>query len=330
MVTITKHPDGPDFDCAEGDTILRAALRSGLGMSYSCNVGSCGNCRFELIEGTVAHARADAPAWSERDLKRNRWLGCQARPQGACKIKFREDPDAVSRDRPAIRQGELVSVTQVTRDISEFTIRIEGDDGFRPGQYALFHAPGIEGGRPYSMSNIAGEGLWTFLIRRVPGGAVTSYLFDTAKPGDRLTLDGPYGTAWLREDIDRDILLLAGGSGLSPMVSILRGAAASGLLGQCRVRFYYGARTQADLFDPAEVFGDLSRRILFTEALSEKVADWSGPSGFLHDVVQEELGDILRDHEMYFAGPAAMSAAVQRMAHENGLPLSHVHFDEFY
>ena len=154
MATITTHPDGTEFACAEDDTILRAALRAGLGMSYSCNVGSCGNCRFELIEGTVEHARSDAPAWTERDLKRNRWLGCQARPVGDCRIKFRADPAAASCDRPTRREAELVSVTQVTRDISEFTFRVEGDDVFRPGQYALIYAPGVDGGRPGCIGTI--------------------------------------------------------------------------------------------------------------------------------------------------------------------------------
>ena len=74
MVEISLAPDGTVFECAEGDTILRAALRAGLGMAYSCNVGSCGNCRFEVIEGSVTHLREDPPAWSERDLKRKRFL----------------------------------------------------------------------------------------------------------------------------------------------------------------------------------------------------------------------------------------------------------------
>ena len=89
MPQITNERDGASFACEDGDTILRAALRAGVGMPYSCNTGSCGNCRFDLVEGSVRHLRADPPAWSERDLKRNRWLGCQATPDGDCRVKFR-------------------------------------------------------------------------------------------------------------------------------------------------------------------------------------------------------------------------------------------------
>jgi len=329
MARITTA-EGTEFDCADGDTILRAALRAGLGMSYSCNTGSCGNCRFELLEGSVTHARADAPAWGERDLKRGRWLGCQALPGGDCRIKFRADPDSVSRDRPAPREAELASVTPLTRDISTFRFAVEGADGFRPGQYALLYAPGVEGGRPYSMANLQGDGHWEFMVKRVPGGAATGWLFETAKPGDRLRLDGPYGTAWLREDAERDIVLLAGGSGLSPMVSIARGAERAGMIGGRAMHLFYGGRAQGDLFDPADALGGLAGQVTFTAALSDPAPGWSGPAGFLHEVARDVLGEMLAGCELYFAGPPAMSAAVQKMAHEAGLSSDHLHFDEFY
>jgi toluene monooxygenase electron transfer component len=331
MPTITLE-DGTRFDCAADDTILRAALRAGLGMPYSCNVGECGNCRFELLDGEVRHQRADPPAWSERkDAKRNRFLGCQALALGDCTIKFRPDAGAVSRDRPTRRPAELLSVTALTRDISLFSFQPEGDDGFRPGQYALISTPGTEGGRAYSMANLPGEGTWDFLIRRKPGGAASGHLFDGARSGDRVMLDGPYGTAFLREDSSRDLMLLAGGSGLSPMVSIARGAAQAGMLGTRTLRLFYGARDTPDLFDPALALGpDLAGRVVFTPALSEPTGPWEGRTGFLHDVVAAEMGEALAACELYFAGPAAMSLAVQQMAYAAGLPADRVHFDEFY
>ena len=296
-------------------------------MSYACNTGSCGNCRFELVDGLVRHARSDPPAWSERDRKRNRWLGCQALPQGDCRIKFRADPACVSLHRPALRDAELLSVEKITHDMSEFALAIDGDDGFRPGQYALITAPGIDGARAYSMANLPGEGIWRFLVKRVPGGAVTGHLFDVARPGDRLALDGPYGIAWLRNDRARDLVLIAGGSGLSPMLSIARAAVAAGMLDDRRLHVFYGGRRQADLVD-AGLFGD--RRIAFTAALSEPDAGWTGATGFLHEAVAAHMGEQLAACEVYFAGPPAMSAAMQKMAHEFGLPPEQLHFDEFY
>lgn len=329
MAKISVTANKQTFDCSADDTILRAALRAGIGMAYSCNVGSCGNCRFELVEGEVTHRRADAPAWTERDLKRNRWLGCQAAPRGDCTIKFRADERYAVKPRPARRTAVLTNSESVTRDITEFTFRIEGPDTFHPGQYALLSIPSVEGARPYSMSNLPGTGLWQFQIKRVPGGALTGWLFDTVRPGDSVAIDGPYGTAYLDTASPRDILLLAGGSGLSPMVSIARGAKAAGMLETRSLRFFYGCRAEADLFDPS-LLADLGGTVTLTSALSEPAANWSGAQGFLHDVTRADLGEQLKDHEIYFAGPAVMSAAIQKMAHELGAPQSQLHFDEFY
>ena len=329
MPTMTLDPSGQTFACAPGDTVLRAALRAGIGMPYSCNVGSCGNCRFELKAGEVKHLRADPPAWSEKDLKRNRFLGCQAEPKGDCTVKFRPDPAMAVGPRPQRREGEIVGRTQITRDITEFAIRVEGDDAFLPGQYALLSVPGIEGGRPYSMCDLPGDGVWRFQIKRVREGRVTAHLFDAAGPGGTVTMDGPYGTAYLRPDCPRDLVLIAGGSGLSPMVSIARGALAAGMLETRRLHFFYGGRAQPDLFDPA-MLGPVAGRIDLTLALSEPEPGWDGPTGFLHDVVADRLGERLKDHEVYFAGPAVMSAALQATAHTLGTPMSQLHFDEFY
>lgn len=331
MPTITRDSDGSTFPCDDGDTVLRAALRAGIGMPYSCNTGSCGTCRFQLVEGEVRHLRQDAPAWSERELKRNRWLGCQAVPKGDCRVKFREMEQYVPPARPARRRAELVSVRPVTRDISDFAFRVEGEPSFRPGQYALFHVPGVEGARAYSMSNLAEDGDWRFMVKRVPGGEATGWLFG-AEPGAGLTLDGPYGTAYLRTESERDIVLLAGGSGLSPMVSIARGAAAAGMLGARKLHLFYGARETADLCDEGVCGPELAGHVTFVAALSEPepAAGWAGPTGFLHEVVRETMGEGLAACEVYFAGPAAMSAAVQAMAHEAGVPQEQLHFDEFY
>src|SRR6185503_11385505 len=95
---------------------------------------------------------------------------------------------------------------------------------FLPGQYALFTLPGVSGLRTYSMSNIDdGSGEWHFMVKRMPGGAGTAALFATPI-GTALDLDGPYGLAYLRRESPRDLLCIAGGSGLAPILSVVRAA----------------------------------------------------------------------------------------------------------
>jgi toluene monooxygenase electron transfer component len=229
--------------------------------------------------------------------------------------------------RPQRRKARLIGSQRITHDITEFRFEAEGPDNFEPGQYALLHLPGVEGARAYSMSNLPGEGRWEFQIKAMPGGAATSRLFDMAA-GAELSLDGPYSTAYLRPESPRDIILMAGGSGLSPMVSIARGAEAAGMLRDRKLHFYYGCRSEADAVTPGDLPTPLPE-VNFVTALSE-AAEAGTEALFLHDAVRRDFGDSLKEYEIYFAGPAVMSAAIQTMAHELGVPPDQLHFDEFY
>lgn len=329
MHSISLDRSDITFDCDDGDTVLRAALRAGIGMSYSCNVGSCGNCRFELIEGEVAHARQDAPAWTQKDRDRNRWLGCQAVPGSKCVVKFRPDPAAVPLIRPAMRTAELLRKTPLNHDITEFSFRVNGDPSFLPGQYALITLPGGNGPRVYSMSNLGENGEWQFQIRRVPGGAATTVLFDQMQPGDTAQLDGPYGLAYLRTESPRDIVLIAGGSGLSPIASLARGA----LRDTARnVAIYFGGRGPADTTAAAFLAGLDPDRVSLTMAISDaaQAEGWTGRQGFVHEVAIADLGADLQNREIYFAGPAAMAQAIAGAMHGLSVPRDQIHFDEFY
>lgn len=321
--------DADIYECAGDDTILRAALRNGLGFPYSCNVGSCGTCRFQLIEGEVEHLRPDPPAWSDRDRSRGRWLGCQARPLHDCVIRVRTG-DEVPPHLPVRRGGRLIEAAAITHDVREFRFAIDGPDHFLPGQYALLDLEGVQGARPYSMSNLPGSGEWHFLIKQVPGGAATEMLFSHLGPGDPVRMDGPFGLAYLREDRPRDLLLVAGGSGLSPMVSIARAVATSHR--PRRIHFFYGGRRPGDLCAESLLsnlpgFGE---RITLVSAVSEASEGWDGHQGFIHEVVRIEMGHLLAEVEVYFAGPPPMTQAMQQMLHQAGVGPERIHYDEFF
>lgn len=327
------HIDGVgEYECADDDTILRSALRAGLGFPYACNTGSCGNCRFQLIDGAVDHLRADPPAWTDRDRQRGRWLGCQACPRQDCCIKVRLDAEAVPPHPPVSRRGRLTDVVQITHDISEFGFALDGPDDFVAGQYALIQLEGVDSTRSYSMCNLPGTGEWRFQIKRVPGGAATRVLFDELRPGDRVGIDGPYGLAYLREDRPGNLLLVAGGSGLSPMISIARAAAASSALSDREITFFYGCRRPWDMCaEPmlAQLPG-FGARLTHVAAISDPSNGWKGPSGFIHEVVKDQLGERLGEFEVYFAGPPPMTKAMQTMLHIAGVPSDRMHFDEFF
>jgi toluene monooxygenase electron transfer component len=319
------------YPCAADDTLLRAAQRAGLGFPYECNVGSCGNCKFELIEGDVATLWSDAPGLSDKDRQRKRHLGCQSRPLGDCVVKLRPNERYQPPHRPQRVEATLTGRRDITHDIAEFHFTLDDAVPFEPGQYALVTLPGVVGPRAYSMSNTE-PGCWHFQVRQVPGGLGSATLF-ALQSGARVDIDGPYGMAWLRRDSPRDLLCLAGGSGLAPMVSIARGAMAEPRLAERQLHFLYGGRTPADLCgqDMLAALPGYGERLHWRGFVSTPPPAGSGQEmAFLHDAALQLHGPKLKDMEIYFAGPPAMATAVQRTLLDAGVPPGQIHFDQFY
>ncbi|WP_114811575.1 2Fe-2S iron-sulfur cluster-binding protein [Paraburkholderia kururiensis] len=316
---------------ADEDTLLRGALRADVGLPHECSVGGCGACRFELVAGTMETLWPEAPGLTERDHKRGKRLACQSRPLGDCTIRVRCDESYRPVVPPVRREATLEASRALTPDMNEFTFRAPGAASFRAGQYALLYPPHVQGARAYSMSNLANtDGIWQFIVRRVPQGAGSNSLFDALKPGQSITIDGPYGHAHLRDGGSREIVCIAGGSGLAPMLSVARGALAQPE--GPRVHFFYGARTQADLGAAAEIDALAHERLSATVVLSspQPLPPWSGATGFVHGEVERTIALPLDQYEFYFAGPPPMIEAVQEMLMQRyRVPFDQIHFDRF-
>jgi toluene monooxygenase electron transfer component len=323
---------GPAFEvAADEDSLLRGALRAGIGFPHECSVGGCGACRFELLEGPMETLWPEAPGLSDRERKRGRRLACQSRPLGSCRIKVR--CDAASRPPVAPRRmtATVIERRALTPDMMRFTLEVPGGAPFLPGQYALLYLPGVRGARAYSMSNLPGaDDTWQFVIRRVPGGQGSRFLFEHLEPGDSLPLDGPYGQAYLRPG-PRDVVCIAGGSGLAPMLSVARGVLAEN--GTRTVHFFLGLRTQSDICLADDVTRLAGARLNSTVVLSEPSPEpaWDGATGFVHAEVERALGPTLGNFDHYFAGPPPMVEAVQEMLMvRHGVPFDQIHFDRFF
>lgn len=328
---------GPSYVQTGADTVLRAALRAGIGFPYECNSGGCGSCKFDLVDGSVIRLWPEAPGLTERDRRKNKLLACQVNASSNLTIKARCRDEYRPATSPVRQSAEFVQALNVTHDIREFRFRAVGASApFLPGQYAMLQLPGIESARAYSMSNTGNDrGEWDFQIRRVPHGKATARLFDDLRVGDRIELDGPYGLAYLRQDNARDILCIAGGSGLAPMVSIARGAAESGMLGTRALHFFYGGRTPRDICGETflRALGGLGERIHFHPVISapDPSQPWLGRVGLVHEQVREAFGADLPRFEVYFAGPPPMTQSISDMLIvENKVPFDQIHFDRFY
>jgi toluene monooxygenase electron transfer component len=325
------------FSCAPGDTILRAGLRAGLPLPYECNVGGCGTCKMDLVAGEVTSQWSAAPGLTERDIARGRVLACQSMPQSDCTVKARLREEYRPKIVPGRFTATLVATIDLTHDLREFRLRAEGPARFLPGQYALLGLRGVPGHRAYSMSNVPNDdGEWHFQIKRVGAGAATSALFDATPLGSTLTLDGPYGNAYLRPDAPRDVICIAGGSGLSPNVAIARAFVDAPQLASRKLHFFYGGRAPRDVCGEGLLrrLSGFGERLFYYPSVSGTDGDgaqrWTGHVGFVHELVDLTLGERLADHELYFAGPPAMAKAVQLMLFHRKVPQAQQYFDRFF
>ncbi|WP_051024393.1 2Fe-2S iron-sulfur cluster-binding protein [Nocardia aobensis] len=343
--TVTvRTTDGHRFECPEGDTLLRAALRGGIPATYECNSGGCGSCKFVLRDGQVDQINPQAPGLSDRDRRKGKMLACQSIPRTDCTVALTCDqawPPA--RTRPNRFGATVIGRRELTHDMVELTLEGDRPAEFLPGQYAMLSHDGIcadtlspqrPAERAYSMSNLPNpEGRWQFQIKRVPGGAVSPHLVEELRVGDDVRVDGPFGHAHL-QPTERDVVCIAGGSGLAPMVSVARGLAARADADRRQLHFFYGGRREADMC--ARPFVDeiapRLRNTALSEAISEQpAAGWTGARGFVHEVLAAyDLPD-LSDHEIYVAGPAVMTDAVVRLLIlDRQVPAERVHFDRFF
>ena len=322
---------GESFEFADDeDTLLRGALRAGLGFPNDCGVGGCGNCRFELVSGEMETLWAGAPGLSERERKRGRRLACQSRPTSDCTVKVRLSDEY----RPAIPAARLRAILTAVREIApgmgEFVFRTEAPARFLAGQFAILRPPGADGARAYSMSNLPnGEGEWRFVIRRMAGGKGSNAMFDAIGPGDVLTIDAPYGRAHWRGDNPRDVVCVAGGSGIGPIASIVQAALAEG--GSRRIHVFEGARTEADLCF-RKLVPEATGALVYAPALSAEAegSGWGGARGFVHAHVEAHAFPVELT-EFYFAGPPPMVEAMNDLLVMRWrAPLGQIHTDKFF
>lgn len=321
------------FECREGDTVLRAALRSGVELAYECNSGGCGSCKV-VIDGDslVSGLGRPTPGLTERDLRKGRSLACQTVPLGPCSITGAVIEQDRGLPRPARHRGRVVARRPLTADLFEIGVELDEPMEFIAGQYAMLD-PGLGEDRAYSMANLPGAHRLDFHVKTVPDGAVSNALV-ALSIGDEVGVDGPYGMAYFRET-GRDVVLVAGGSGLGPMVGVARALAQSASADARNLHFFFGGRAVADLC--AETFVDETRGTLkgvsYYPAISNPDGDpeWTGHRGFVHELLSAtELPD-LHEHEFYVAGPPPMTDAVVRLlVVDLHIDPTQVHFDRFF
>ena len=323
--------DGRSFHCRSDETILLAALKAGLNAPYECASGACGSCKCRVKSGASTMLWEAAPGLSDRDrAKSDRILACQTLPRSDMVLALRAEGE-LPEPAPERWLAAVESYAALNAMVMRIVLRIPAAVQFLPGQFYLFEIPGA-GRRAYSTANLPnGEGRLEFLIKRKPGGVGTGFLMERLSPEASLHIEGPYGRGYLRGS-SRPIVAVAGGSGLAPMLSILRGALRRP--SSERATLYFGVNETRDLFcldDLVELArgGQARVHLVIRDKPSAATDGLPHSVGLVGDVVITNE-TALQDKDLYVAGPWPMvDNLIARTVGAGWMPADRVFFDRF-
>ena len=329
-----------EFSAAPEQTLLDAALNCPLNLPHSCLGGNCGACRARLLQGEIHYPNGSPLGLSDAEVADGMILLCQARARTDLRIETFEmrAADTVTSKRLPCRIERAVPLSH---DVMGVFLRlpVAEDFNFEPGQYLDVILPGGRR-RSFSIASPPHDSRPLELhVRRVAGGEFTDRLFQENPGSALLTIEGPLGQFVYRQGAATrggqaagggapPMLLIGGGTGIAPLISILRHLIENGIDRDLRV--YWGVRSERDLYAHAtlETLAVRAGRMRYLPVLSEPSPGWQGLSGWVHEAALRDI-DHAEAYEVYAAGPPAMIAAVRSDFAARGVPASRLYFDSF-
>ena len=329
---ITNARNNTSFQCEDGESVIDAALREHRIYPYGCRNGSCGACKAELLSGKVDYGNYAEHALTEDEKRQGLALLCQARPLSDIEIDVEELISATD-IRIKMMPCRIIRLDPVAQDVMLVSLALPKGQNFNylPGQYIdIVLRDGQR--RSFSLSSLPSEAIDTGLelhVRRVPGGRFTSRVFDGLRLRDLLRFEGPFGTYFLKSDPDTRLLMIAGGTGFSPIKALIKQALNEHP--KTRIHLFWGARNEQDLYmnDWVRNLQQIHSGLDYTPVLSDQWSDnWQGETGFVHEAVCRHY-DSVSEFDIYASGPPIMIDSVRNSLIERGLNPDRFYFDSF-
>jgi toluene monooxygenase electron transfer component len=333
------------FDCNEGETLLYAGLRQGITLPYECATGTCGSCRARVVKGETDLRWADAPALAKLKRDKGDILMCQTRPRTDCDIRIAANVAAEpwKINIPSHRTGTVKNLRQLTNDVIHFELALSSPMSFKAGQFVVIESKDVPGPRAYSMVNHEAETTTIALVvKRKPGGGFSNWLFDRDAEGEELQVFGALGQATFRADEGRNLICIAGGSGIAGMMSILACATNQDYFRAHKGYVFFGVRTAADAFYVEQLSNYVnaangSLEVTLAYSHEDVAADihhafpaLKVASGMVHEVASKSMTGRYDEMIGYVAGPAPMvDGAIRMLIAEAGLSSQWIRYDKF-
>ena len=332
------------FEALPGEKILYAGLRAEIDLPTECGTGTCGTCKARLVSGKVEDGWPEAPG--KKFLKcKDEFLMCQCAAQTDVDIEvasfvYTTDPGAC---KLMPLRGRIASTRNLTHDVIAIEVALDAPCDFDAGQFMVVSAPGVSGMRGYSMVNFDRQAQrLQLVIKKKPGGGFSEWLFSDKAVNAEIDLLGPLGKATFYPSLAKNLLCIAGGTGIAGMMSILSRACQERYFEQHQGDVYFGARTMKDMFYLDELSGfckEFQKNLRVVVALSDEDVPAAAferyPSlrferGLVHEVAKAGMHGRYHNVRAYVAGPPpAVEAAIRVLLLEAKLTTDSIRYDKF-
>ena len=356
-----------------GGSLLSSLAGENIFIPSACGGGgTCSQCKCQVLSGGGDILPTEVSHFSRSEIKDNYRLACQVKVKGDLEVRIPDEIFSIKKWECTVRSNENVAtfikelVLELPKgeilefesggyiqiDIPEYELKYsefdvekeyhEDWDKFKMWDLIAKNNNPDEF-RAYSMANHPAEGNIVMLNVRIahppawqwdaPPGIASSYIFNL-KPGDKVTISGPYGEFFIK-DTDREMVYIGGGAGMAPLRSHLFHLFHTLKTGR-KVSYWYGARSKREMFYDdhfkaiEEKFPNFSYNVALSDPMEED--NWSGYTGFIHQVVLENYLSKHEDPteiEYYMCGPPMMNSAVSGMLYDLGVEDDMIDFDDF-
>lgn len=341
-IQVNARNRGYDFEARPGERVLYAGLRAGIDLPYECATGTCGTCKAKLLSGRVNERWPGAPGRKFVKPQAGEFLMCQCTAEEALTLEVSKFvyPSETGACAPRACRGTLRGLRRLTHDVLGFALELEEPRDFDAGQFALVASEGLAGYRAYSMCNFErGAQRLDFVVKRKADGAFSQWLFDADREGARLETFVPLGKATFEPGLGKNLLCIAGGSGIAGMMSILARAAEADYFERHWGRVFFGVRNMRDAFYLQELSSFKQRNLEITVAFSEEDVpeaarrDWPKlgfERGLVHEVAKRAMAGSYQNVRAYVAGPPpAVDAAIRVLLLDAKLTTDNIRYDKF-
>jgi ferredoxin-NADP reductase/ferredoxin len=321
----TRDEQHLSFDCAPGQDLLTAAAAANIMLPSQCRKGSCGACHASVTDGDYQMGECNPDVLSPDQS--SAILMCRTTPCSDLHVTVPYDHTKVLRHVVPRRLTTIMSLETIAQNTVRLELALAPDATgscaaeFEPGQFMELEIPGSDERRPYSLANTSNwEGRLEFLIRLQPNGRFSTFLRERARQGGQLMVRGPMGGFGIREGSLRPRWFVAGGTGVAPMLSMLRRMADFQEMQDARLFFGVTQASELFLIDELEELKARLPQLEIDLCVWKPVSGWDGFRGTPVDALRVAFTSTNCRPDVYVCGPPALIRAAERVAVESGLP----------